>query len=125
MKKTILTAMLFFAFLVMGVQNVNAQYVSVDDAAALLQTEVQSIYNNSSYTNNQTKDAQWIYLDEKVELYTFVYDQILAGSTVEAAVELGVVRHNFSSNSNSLVSVKAVKNHTPSPLEAELKDLLD
>jgi len=125
MKKTILTAMLFFAFIVMGVQNVNAQYVSTDDAANLLQAEVQTIYNNSSYTNNQTKDADWIYLNEKVELYTFVYDQIIEGSSVESAVNLGVVRHNFSSNSNTLVAINAGKTHTPSPLEVEIKDLLD
>ena len=86
---------------------------------------MQAIQNNSSYTNIQTKDANWIYLNEKVELYTFVHDQILGGNSVESALQQGVIRHKFSSHSNTLVTLNPGKNYTPSPLEAELIDLLD
>jgi len=125
MKKRILTVVLFFAFVVIGVQNLNAQYVTSDDATALLEAEVQAIYNNSSYTNNQTKDTQWIYLDQKVSLYNFVHDQILTGASVEQAVQQGVLRHNLQSNPNTLVVATPGKNPTPTPLEQELVDLLD
>ncbi len=126
MKKTILTAMLFFGFLVLGMQNVNAQYVSSEDAEILLQAEVQSIYNNTAYTNNQTKDAAWIQMDDKVTLYTFVAEQLANGATVESAVQQGVVRQNFlKSNSGQWAAVSAGKNHTPTPLEQEINDLLE
>ena len=127
MKKTILTAMLFFGFLVLGIQNVSAQYVSAEDAEIILQAEVQAIYDNPAYTDNQTKDANWLYMDSKVTLYTYVADQLAQGATVESAVKGGVVQHNFFNNQSSgtLVAVSTGKDHTPTPLEQELNDLLE
>ena len=125
MKKTILTAMLFFGFLVLGMQNVNAQYLSSEDAEIILQAEVQSIFDNPTYTNNQTKDAQWLQLDNKVTLYTFVADQISNGTSVEIAAKRGVLTHKVeNSTSSNFVGVTNSKGAAPTGLEQELYDLL-
>ncbi len=126
MKKTILTAMLFFAFLVVGVQNVTAQYVTNDDATILLNAEVQAIYNNPNYTSNTTKDAQYQYLDNKVTFYTFVKDRIGAGETVATAIQQGVLMTNTTNSATSSTWVEAKPKKTPdqTPLHQEIIALL-
>jgi hypothetical protein len=86
MKKTILTAMLFFAFLVVGVQNATAQFVTNDQATIILAAETQSAINDPGYSNATNKDATWQYLNSKIVFYTTVKDQIAAGSSVETAI---------------------------------------
>ena len=126
MKKTILTAMLFFAFLVVGVQNATAQYVSNDDATIILNTEVQTILDNPNYTNGTSKDAQYQILDNKVTFYTFVKERIAAGETVEASINQGVMHTNTSNSATSGTWVTAIVGKTPSltPLHQEILGLL-
>lgn len=126
MKKTILTAMLFFAFLVIGVQNATAQYVTNDDATILLNTEVQTILDNPNYTNGSVKDTQYQYLDNKVTFYTFVKDRIEAGETVAVAIQQGVMMTNTTTSSSAGTWVTAKQGKTPSltPLHQEIIGLL-
>ncbi len=126
MKKTILTAMLFFAFLVVGVQNATAQYVTNDDATIILNAEVQSILDNPAYTNATSKDATFQYLNNKVNFYTIVKDQIAAGSTVETAIQEGVLMTNTTSSmtSGGWVTAKAGKTPSLTPLHQEIIGLL-
>ena len=126
MKKTILTAMLFFAFLVVGVQNATAQYVTNDDATIILNAEVQTILDNPNYSNATNKDATFQYLNNKVTFFTAVVDQIAAGSTVEASIQLGVLMTNTTPSSTSGTFVTAKTGKTPSltPLHQEIIGLL-
>lgn len=126
MKKTILTAMLFFAFLVIGVQNATAQYVTNDDATILLNTEVQTILDNPNYTNGSVKDTQYQYLDNKVTFYTFVKDRIEAGETVAVAIQQGVMMTNTTTSGSASTWVTAKQGKTPSltPLHQEIIGLL-
>lgn len=126
MKKTFLTAMLFFAFLVAGVQNATAQYVSNDDATIILNTEVQTILDNPAYANATSKDASFQSLSNKVDFYTIVKDQIAAGSTVDAAIQQGVLMTNTtpSMTSGGWVTAKAGKTATLTPLHQEIIGLL-
>ena len=96
MKKTILTAMLFFAFLVVGVQNATAQFVTNDQATIILAAETQSAINDPGYSNATNKDATWQYLNSKIVFYTTVKDQIAAGSSVETAIQESVLLVNTS-----------------------------
>ena len=126
MKKTILTAMLFFAFLVVGVQNATAQYVTNDDATIILTTEVQTILDNPDYSNATSKTATVQYLDNKVNFYTVVKDQIANGLTVDAAIQQGVLMTNttVSATSSAWVTAKAGKTATLTPLHQEIIALL-
>ena len=126
MKKKFLTMMLFFAFLIAGIQNVSAQYVTNDDATIILNTEVQTILDNPNYTNGTSKDAQYQILDNKVTFYTFVKERIAAGSTVEAAIQEGVLMTNTTTSSTSSTFTSAKTGKTPSltPLHQEILGLL-
>ena len=128
MKKTILTAMLFFAFLVLGIQSASAQqYVNNDTASDLLEAEIQSVLEDPAYTGATAKDAQFIYFTNKVELFTFVNDRIAAGSSVADAITLGVMTlPSGNTTSGQWVAVKAnPKSPDLTPLHQELVDLLE
>jgi hypothetical protein len=114
MKKTILRAMLFFALLFVGLQNASAQYVTNDDATVILNTEVQTILDNPNYTNPSSKGATFQYLYNKVTFYTVVKEQIAAGSTVEVAIQEGVMRTNTTVSSTSGAWVTATQAKLPS-----------
>ena len=126
MKKTILTAMLFFALLFVGVQNASAQYVSNDDATIILNAEVQAVEDNPSYSNPTSKDANYQYLSNKVEFFNFVNARIAAGSSVEVAIQEGVLMVNTTTSSTSSTFVSAKTGKTPSltPLHQEILGLL-
>ena len=126
MKKTILTAMLFFAFLMIGVQNASAQYVTNDDATIILNTEVQAIQDNPEYANATSKTTTVQYLDNKVNFYNFVNARIAAGSSVETAIQEGVMIVNTTTSSTSSTFTTAKTGKTPSltPLHQEILDLL-
>jgi hypothetical protein len=126
MKKTILTAMLFFALLFVGVQNASAQYVTNDDATVILNTEVQTIENNPAYTNASSKTATFQYLNNKVEFFNYVSAQIAAGSTVETAIQEGVMMVNTTTSmtSSRFTSVRAGKTPSLTPLHQEILGLL-
>lgn len=126
MKKTILKAMLFFAFLAI-VQNASAQYVTSDDATIILNTEVQSIQDNPAYANATSKsDVNYQYLNNKVEFFSFVNTQIGTGSTVETAIQEGVMMLNTTTSmtSGSFVTAKAGKTPSLTPLHQEILGLL-
>jgi len=126
MKKTILTAMLFFAFLVVGVQNATAQFVTNDQATIILAAETQSAINDPGYPNATNKDATWQYLNSKIVFYTTVKDQIAAGSSVETAIQESVLLVNTSGSmtSSSWVTAKAGKTASLTPLHQEILGLL-
>ena len=126
MKKTILTAMLFFALLFVSVQNASAQYVSNDDATILLNTEVQTILDNPNYTNGTSKDAAYQLLDNKVNFYSFVKDRIGAGETVGVAIQQGVMHTNTtaSATSSTWTTAKTGKYPSLTPLHQDILDLL-
>ena len=126
MKKTILTAMLFFALLFVGVQNASAQYVTNDDATIILNAEVQTVLDNPNYSNPTSKDATFQYLNNKVEFFNYVNARIGAGSTVESAIQEGVLMVNSTASvtSGSFVTAKAGKNPTLTPLHQEILGLL-
>ena len=126
MKKTILTAMLFFALLFVGVQNASAQYVSNDDATIILNAEVQAIEDNPAYANATSKTATFQYLNNKLAFYNFVNARIAAGSTVETAIQEGVLRVNTTTSmtSSSFTSAKAGKTPSLTPLHQEILGLL-
>ena len=118
MKKTILTAMLFFAFLMIGVQNASAQYVNADTATDLLEAEIADVIANPiKDINNPNID------DRKIELYTFVLNEIGGGSAVGNAITLGANRFNYTVNSFSN-GMTSGKDPYVAPLHQELMDLL-
>jgi hypothetical protein len=126
MKKTILTAMLFFALLFVGVQNASAQYVTNDNATIILNTEVQTIENNPNYNNPTSKDATFQYLNNKVEFFNYVNARIAAGSSVETAIQEGVMMVNTTTSMTSGTFITAKSGKTPSltPLHQEILGLL-
>ncbi len=126
MKKTIVTAMLFFALLFVGVQNASAQYVNNDNATIILNTEVQTILDNPNYTNGSNKGATYQYLDNKVNFFTVVKDRIAAGSTVAVAIQEGVMLTNtsVSGTSGKWVTAKPGKLPSLTPLHQEIIGLL-
>ena len=67
MKKTILRAMLFFAFFAIGLQSASAQYVTSDDATILLTAEIQEALDLTANLNEANKATQGRYLDQKVK----------------------------------------------------------
>ena len=126
MKKTILKAMLFFAFLAIGLQSASAQYIPTDDASVLLEAEVQSTTNLMATLSNTDKDTQAVYLSNKVNLFNFVKDRISEGATVEDAIFHGVMTQPTGTNNDSgFVTAKITsKNGGLSVLHQELEDLL-
>lgn len=123
MKRTILTAMLFFCFLVLGMQSATAQYVNSDDASNLLMSEMQVVVDNPIYANQLEKNAQYADLKLKLNFYNGLYESIKEGATVEEAIaNQAVITY---STSNSLYSAQpSAKNATLSPLHQEVIDLL-
>ena len=89
MKKNFLTFMLFFAFLMIGVQNVSAQYVSESDALVLVQTEIQNIQNNIDPTTQDKTPAQSAQA-HKLEFLQAVEVHLLDGETVPESIIKGV-----------------------------------
>lgn len=126
MKKTILKAMLFFAFLAIGLQNASAQYVPTDDATVLLEAEIQTTTNQMANLTSADKPTQAVYLSNKVNLFTFVKDRISEGATVKDAIFHGVMTQpTGTSNDSGFVTAKpTTKNSGLSVLHQELEDLL-
>lgn len=88
MKKTMLKTMFFFLLLLGGFQFVNAQnYVVVDEAKNLLQTELQNLNDNPILANDQQKDSQFNYLRTKHIYYMHVWEDIVSGQSVADAVD--------------------------------------
>ncbi len=101
-----------------GVQNASAQYVNADTASDLLTAEIAA--TNAS----EAKDANNPnYQAKKVELYSFVLDQIEGGSTVTTAILGGANRYNYTVSSFS-GGATIGKNPYVAPLHQELMDLL-
>lgn len=90
MKKNFLTLMLFFAFLVAGIQNVSAQYVSETEAMVIVQTEIQTIENNPVDPNAEDKTAAHIEQAHKLAFLKAVNLHLLDGQAVPTAIINGV-----------------------------------
>jgi len=125
MKKTIVTAMLFFAFLVVGIQSASAQYVNNDTASDLLEAEIQTVLDNPAYQGS-SKDAQFAYYDNKVNLFTFVNERVSAGTSVEDAIKMGVMLlpSNGEATGAWVTAIPNPKNPQLTVLHQELEDLL-
>ncbi len=91
MKKKFLTMMLFFAFLIAGIQNVSAQYVSETEAMAIVQTEIQTIESNSINPNTQEKTPYYAANATKLEFLQSVNLRLLDGNSVTDSIDQGVV----------------------------------
>ena len=85
MKKNFLTLMLFFAFLVAGIQNVSAQYVSETEALVIVQTEIQTLETSNA---NATVKIAADYA--KLEFLQAINLHLLDGETVPNAIIHGV-----------------------------------
>lgn len=85
MKKNFLTLMLFFAFLVVGIQNVSAQYVSEAEALVIVQTEIHTLETNNA--NTQVKVAAD---DLRLGFLKAINIHLLDGQTVPDAIIHGV-----------------------------------
>ena len=122
MKKTIVTAMLFFAFLVVGIQSASAQYVNNDTASDLLETEIQTLLDDPSFD----KETSSTYMMNKLNLFTFVNERIEAGSTVGDAIKTGVMLlpSNAQSTGTWVTATPNPKNPQLTVLHQELEDLL-
>jgi hypothetical protein len=123
MKKTILRAMLFFAFFAIGLQSASAQYVTSDDATILLTAEIQEAVDLIPTLTIANKDIQGRYLDKKISLFTYVKGQIATGATVEVSVQQGADRFNHTVNSFS-GGITSGKDPYVTPLHQEILDLL-
>ena len=69
MKKNLLTLMLFFAFLIAGIQDVSAQFVNENQALVIVQTEIQTIESNSVNPNTQEKTPYYAANSAKLEFF--------------------------------------------------------
>lgn len=126
MKKTILKAMLFFAFLAIGLQSVSAQYIPSDDATILLTIEIQNATDLAANLSVSDKATQGIYLDQKINLFTFVKDRINDGNSVQEAINHGVLTQATSGTATQgwVTAVPSTKNQQLPVLHQELDDLL-
>lgn len=126
MKKTILKAMLFLAFLAIGLQSATAQYVPTDDATVLLEAEIQTAVDLVANLSINDKATQGIYLDNKINLFNFVKDRIAEGTNVQDAIFHGVMTQPTSGTATQgwATAVASTKNQTLPVLHQELEDLL-
>ncbi|MDB4769233.1 hypothetical protein OAG16_04070 [Saprospiraceae bacterium] len=90
MKKNLLTLMLFFAFLIAGIQDVSAQFVNENQALVIVQTEIQTIESNSFNPNTQEKTPYYAANSAKLEFLQAVNLRLLDGESVADAIIQGV-----------------------------------
>ena len=90
MKKNLLTLMLFFAFLIAGIQDVSAQFVNENQALVIVQTEIQTIESNSVNPNTQEKTPYYAANSAKLEFLQAVNLRLLDGESVADAIIQGV-----------------------------------
>ena len=100
MKKHFLTAMLFFAFMFVGIQSTSAQmesdgiissaqYVGTAEATNILAYEINSLHNNPIIFNEVKTDSQFSYLERKLNFYTAVHEGIAIGNSIPDAIMEG------------------------------------
>ena len=122
MKKKFLTMMLFFAFLIAGIQNVSAQYVSETEAMAIVQTEIQTIESNAVNQNTQEKTAAYAANVAKLEFLQAVNLRLLDGETVSDAIIHGV--HEAAVADYVVEPITDAGDVFRTPLHQEIVDLL-
>ena len=105
MKKKFLTAMLFFAFLFVGIQSsfaqsandglvVNAQYVSPSAATALLSDEITALEENPIIAGEMENHPQFPQLFRKLNFYVTVYEGIVVTSDIPDSIIKGAEEAN-------------------------------
>jgi hypothetical protein len=124
MKKKFLTMMLFFAFLVAGVQSASAQYVSNGTAISKLTEQIDILRNNPVINQHQNQHPNYQYLQLKFDLYTIVYEHIVEGGSVSDSIQEGVTitqpnQDVYDTNPSTADGVV-----TLGPIHQELDDLL-
>ncbi|MEM6966744.1 MAG: hypothetical protein AAF573_18410 [Bacteroidota bacterium] len=125
MKKKFLTMMLFFAFLMIGAQSLNAQYVSESEAILLLTNEVQTIEANPIYSGQQIEHPTYDYLVAKHDLYALVYEGIVVGGTVSNSITNGLNETESVDRDALLINGNVDDGGvTLSPIHQEIEDLL-
>jgi len=91
MKKNFLKFALFFAFLVMGIQNVCAQnYVNESEALILVQSEIQTIEATTINQSTQEKTSAFAAYATKLEFLQAVETHLLDGESTSDAIIHGV-----------------------------------
>lgn len=124
MKNKFLMMMFFFAFMIMGVQSVSAQYVPSGQALNLLQTELTNVQSNPVYNGSQENNPLYGYLVSKKEFYTVVYEKIVEGDTVANAIQTGV-NETASVTIDSQMDNISIDQGELAPLHQEIVDLLE
>ena len=124
MKKKFLMMVFFFAFMVIGVQSINAQYVQPVQAMNLLQSELQVIEQNPIYSGSQENHPQFEYLSTKHDFYTVVYEQLVVGNPVGTAIELVLAENNNVTADHQQVGVNSDQGDL-TPIHQEIVDLLE
>ena len=122
MKKNFLTMMLFFAFLIAGIQNVSAQYVSESEALVIVQTEIQTIQNNPVDPNADDKTAAHVAQANKLAFLQAVNLHLLDGETVPDAIIHGV--HDSAAADYVVEPTTDAGDVYRTPLHQEIVDLL-
>jgi len=105
MKKNFLTAMLFFAFLFVGINNssaqtasdglvVSTQYVNSSAASAILSNEITALEEHPVIYNDLQAHPEFPTLNRKLHFYVAVYEGIVVGNTVPESILAGEVEAN-------------------------------
>lgn len=122
MKNKFLMMMFFFAFMVIGIQDMNAQYVHPGQAMNMLQAELQVIENNPIYTGSQENHPQFMYLISKHDFYTVVFESLVLGDPVADSIQNGL---DEIPSVTASVEIAANDTGTLPPIHQEIVDLLE
>ena len=101
MKKNLLTAMLFFVFLFVGIQSSSAQdvlnsynYVSTTQATAILSDEITELQEHPVIYNDLTSHPEFPHLNRKLNFYVAVYEGIVLTNTIPESIIAGTEEAN-------------------------------
>ena len=123
LKKKSFTMVLFlFAFMMIGVTSMNAQYVSSGQAMNLLQQEIDAIQANPVFIAEQ-ENPQYQYLVLKNEFYVSVYEDLFIGASVADAINTGLQNSEVTAD-HQQIGVIQDQGDLP-PIQQEIVDLLE
>ena len=101
MKKNLLTAMLFFVFLFVGIQSSSAQdvlnsynYVSTSQATAILADEITEIQEHPVIYNDLQSHPEFPHLFRKLTFYVTVQEGIIVTNAIPESIIAGAEEAN-------------------------------
>jgi len=105
MKKNFLTAMLFFAFLFVGIHSsigqtvsdglvVSTQYVGTTQATAILADEITELNEHPVIYNDLQSHPEFPHLNRKLHFYVAVFEGIVVGNTIPDSILEGEIEAN-------------------------------